>query len=61
MGRQGIHADAGRRAKDMGRIFKALVVLVVLGLVGLTAFAYLADLSPAQTEIKVPVILNAGG
>lgn len=45
----------------MGRIFKALVVLVVLGLVGLTAFAYLADLRPAQTEIKVPVILNAGG
>ncbi|MFN3846835.1 MAG: hypothetical protein ACK4RZ_13585 [Paracoccaceae bacterium] len=43
----------------MGRILKAVVVLGVLGFVGLTGYAYLADLSPNQTEITVPVILNA--
>ncbi len=43
----------------MGRIFKALLVLAVLGFIGLTGYAYLADLSPAQVEVKVPVTLNA--
>lgn len=43
----------------MGRIFKALLVLAVLGFVGLTGYAYLADLRPAQGEVKVPVTLNA--
>lgn len=43
----------------MGRIFKALLVLVVLGFAGLTGYAYLADLSPTQAEVKVPVTLNA--
>ncbi|MFN7223492.1 MAG: hypothetical protein ACK4MS_05710 [Paracoccaceae bacterium] len=43
----------------MGRILKAVVVLGILGFAGLTAYAYLADLSPNQTEVTVPVILNA--
>lgn len=43
----------------MGRIFKALLVLAVLGFIGLTGYAYLGDLSPAQGEVKVPVTLNA--
>lgn len=43
----------------MGRIIKALVVLVVLGFIGLSGYAYIADLSPAQGEVKVPVTLNA--
>lgn len=43
----------------MGRILKALVVLVLLGLVGLTGFAYVDDLSPAKSEVKVPVTLHA--
>ncbi|WP_268902879.1 hypothetical protein [Paragemmobacter aquarius] len=43
----------------MGRILKALLVLVLLGLVGLTGFAYVADLTPAKGEVKVPVTLNA--
>jgi hypothetical protein len=43
----------------MGRIIKALVVLVILGFVGLTAYAYLADLTPDQAEVKKPVVLNA--
>lgn len=43
----------------MGRIIKALVVLVILGFIGLTVFAYLGDLGPEQSEVKKPVVLNA--
>jgi len=43
----------------MGRIIKAVLVLAVLGFAGLTGFAYLADLSPDQAEITLPVTLNA--
>jgi hypothetical protein len=43
----------------MGRIIKTLVLLVIVGLVGLTAFAYLGDLTPEQGEVKKPVVLNA--
>ena len=43
----------------MGRIIKALFLLAILGLIGLTGFAYLADLSPDQSEVKVPVTLDA--
>lgn len=43
----------------MARIIKALFFLAVLGLIGLTGYAYLGDLSPAKAEVKVPVTLNA--
>ena len=43
----------------MGRIIKVLFLLILLGFIGLTGYAYLADLSPDQTEVKVPVTLNA--
>jgi hypothetical protein len=43
----------------MGRIIKALVLLVIVGFIGLTAFAYLGDLTPTQGEVKKPVVLNA--
>ena len=43
----------------MGRIIKALVVLEILGFLGLTGYAYLADLTPDQAEVKKPVVLNA--
>lgn len=43
----------------MGRIFKAVLVLAILGFVALTGFAYLGDLRPQQGEVKVPVTLNA--
>jgi hypothetical protein len=43
----------------MGRLIMALFVLGAIGLAGLAAYATLADLSPAQTEVKVPVTLNA--
>ncbi|WP_257791671.1 hypothetical protein [Pseudogemmobacter blasticus] len=43
----------------MGRILKALVVLAILGFAGLTVFAYLGDLAPAQQEVTKPVVLDA--
>ena len=43
----------------MGRIIKVWVVLVILGFIGLTVFAYLGDLGPQQSEVKKPVVLNA--
>ncbi|MCV6595943.1 MAG: hypothetical protein OIF40_02495 [Mangrovicoccus sp.] len=43
----------------MGRIFRAILYLIVLGGLGLTGFAYLGDLTPEQEEMRVPVTLNA--
>ncbi len=43
----------------MGRIIKAVFILTILGLIGLTAFAYLGDLTPPQTEVTKPVVLDA--
>ncbi len=43
----------------MGKIIKALLFLALLGLLGLTGYAYVADLSPSKGEVKVPVTLNA--
>ena len=43
----------------MGRIIKALAVLVIFGIIGLTGFAYLGDLAPQQAEVTKPVVLNA--
>jgi hypothetical protein len=43
----------------MIRLVKAVFVLAALGLVGLSGYAYLADLSPVQTEIRQPVVLHA--
>lgn len=43
----------------MGRIIKALLLLAVVGMIGLTGFAYLADLAPAQSDVSKPVSLNA--
>ncbi|WP_096785723.1 MULTISPECIES: hypothetical protein [Rhodobacterales] len=43
----------------MWRILKALLVLAVVGLIALTGYAYLADLSPPQEEVTKPVMLNA--
>ena len=42
----------------MRRLIKAVFVLAVFGFVGLTGYAYLADLAPQSAEVKVPVILN---
>ncbi len=42
-----------------GRIVKLVLVLGLLGFIGLTGYAYLADLAPAQGQVTVPVTLNA--
>jgi len=42
----------------LGRVFKVLLFLLVLGIIGLSGYAYLGDLSPERSETRVPVILN---
>jgi hypothetical protein len=56
---QSVRHDDTRKGNRMGRIFKALIFLVVIGFIGLTAYAYLGDLAPVQGEVKQPVVLNA--
>lgn len=43
----------------LGQLIKLLFVLAILGALALIGYAYLADLSPAQTQMTVPVTLNA--
>jgi hypothetical protein len=47
-----------QRQATMGRLIKVLVLLALLGFAGLTGYAFLADLSPAASEMKVPVTLD---
>ncbi|EPX78359.1 hypothetical protein [Salipiger mucosus] len=47
----------------MGRLFKWLLILLVLGGIALVGYAYIgpffgADFSPPQTEIREPVELD---
>lgn len=42
----------------MGRLFKILFYLLILGFIGLVGFAFLGDLSPQQEVINEPVQLN---
>lgn len=49
---------------DMFRLFKYLFYLVVLGFIGLVAYAYVGpfvgvDFSPPQVETRQPVVLDA--
>lgn len=43
----------------MGRLIKVIFLLLVLGFIGLTGFAYLGDFAPKGQEIKIPVVLHA--
>ena len=54
-------SDRGKSLKGkamFGKIFKVILFLLVLGFVTLAGFAYLGDLSPEQSDIREPVILN---
>jgi cobalamin biosynthesis Mg chelatase CobN len=49
-----------RSERAMGRILLKLVAfLVVVGALGLVGFGYLGDLSPDQSDVSVPVTLDA--
>ena len=48
----------------MGRIFKLLIFLLVIGFIGLVGYAYVgeffgANFSPPQEETRMPVTLEA--
>ncbi|NEX44928.1 hypothetical protein [Pseudotabrizicola algicola] len=43
----------------VGRLLKVVIVLGIVGFAALTGYAYLADLSPNQSQVTVPVTLNA--
>lgn len=47
----------------MGKLFRALLILIVLAAIALTVYAYLgpmfgADFSAQQTETRIPLQLN---
>ncbi|WP_275260060.1 hypothetical protein [Gemmobacter caeruleus] len=42
----------------MGRIIKLVLLLGIVGFVGLTGYAYLGDLAPAQNQVVKPVPLD---
>ena len=49
----------------MGKLVRTIIVLIVLGMIGVVAYAYLgpifgADFSAPQQEIRQPVTLNEG-
>jgi len=43
----------------MGRLFKLLLFLIVIGAVALVGYAYLGDLSPGQEDVSEPVEFDA--
>ena len=44
----------------MGRLFKFIGFLIVIGIIAVIGYGYLGDLSPAQDDRTVPVELDAG-
>lgn len=43
----------------IGRLLKFLVFVVVVGVIGLSGYAYLGDLAPEPTEHSLTVTLDA--
>jgi hypothetical protein len=58
VGQEMLSGQANGKGMTMGRIIKALVVLVIFGFIALTVYAYLGDLSPIQGQVTKPVVLN---
>lgn len=42
----------------MIRFLKVLAAMVILGALGLIGYAYLGDLSPVRSEMRIPVDLD---
>ncbi|MEM1428493.1 MAG: hypothetical protein AAGG09_03440 [Pseudomonadota bacterium] len=45
----------------IGKLFKFLAVLVLIGFVALVGYAYLGDLDPDQERVTEPVELELSG
>lgn len=45
----------------MFNLLKWLLILVVVGMLGLTAYAYLGDMTPTRSPQELPVQLNEPG
>ncbi|MEM9708136.1 MAG: hypothetical protein AAF871_05035 [Pseudomonadota bacterium] len=43
----------------MGRLFKFILFLIVIGGLGVVGYAYFGDLSPTQDTVTEPVELDA--
>ncbi len=48
----------------MGKLFKLLIFLAIIGFIGLVGYAYVgeyfgANFSPPQDEVRIPVTLDA--
>ncbi|MCB2135110.1 MAG: hypothetical protein KDE08_04070 [Rhodobacteraceae bacterium] len=44
----------------MLRLLKLMILLLFMGFVGLTGYAYLGDMAPERRDISEPVELNVG-
>ncbi|WP_295532977.1 hypothetical protein [uncultured Thioclava sp.] len=44
----------------MGRIFKLVVILLVLGAIGIIGYAYLGDMKPDAQQQRIEVTLPGG-
>jgi len=40
------------------RMIKLLAVLIIAGLIGLTAYAYFGDMAPNRNEVRTPLQLG---
>lgn len=44
----------------MARLFKALLVLIVIAFLGVVGYAYLGNMTPEQVDVRQPVELQLG-
>ncbi len=51
--------DYGKKGNEMmGKLFKLVLFLLVVGFVGLVGFSYIGDLRPELQETRQPVTLD---